>query len=182
MKILYFFFIIYSLTIFSIDKDTDDYLILDGVSGNAGHIGGELSIGVDTFDYSYVRETNYVNYILKNNINRFKLRGGITYFSTDFNRYTFLLEANIDTGVNSISYKSFSFGLLDKIYLEDYFSLDFGGTTVFEGNYQFFINIGCSYYFIKSKNYYLLISDYFNILLNSINISNTFFFKWMYIF
>jgi len=182
MKYIYVLLLLFSLPIIAEPEVITQNDLLKNIYGNAGHIGTEFSFGINTFEYIYSRDTSYFRYLFKNNINRINIKGAITYFSTDYNRYTFLLESNIDIGSNYFKYQSFSFGIIDNLYLVDYLSADFGTTTVFEGSYKFFINLGISYYFIRTRHYYFILSDYFNILLNSVSISNTLYIKWMYIF
>jgi len=156
--------------------------VLEGIEGNSGHIGSGLSLGANSFDYNYSREEHFFNYLNRINSYNLKLDAFITYFSTDFNRYSFLVQFILDVSINKVSYKSFAFGIFDSIYLFDNFSGDFGITTKFEGNYKFFIIVGASYYFYNAENYYFILSNSFNFMLNSVNISNTFSLKWMYIF
>jgi len=171
-----------SLPLKAVEENNSRPKVLKGIYGNAGHIGIELSFGVNTFDYYYSRNEHYFNYLSKVNTYNLKFDGAITYFATDFNRYSFLLKSDVELSLSSASYKSFSFGIIDHIYLKDYLSANIGVITKFEGNYKFFVILGVSYYFFNSKNYHLILNNDLYLLLNSVNISNTLSLRWMYIF
>ena len=181
-RIFYIIFIILSISVNANEQLLEENSSLSGIYGNSGHVGINFSFGINTFEYYSLRYQNYLNYLTKNNVNRFNLNSAITYFSTDFNRFSFSIEANIDVTTDYLAYKSFSFAFIDNIYINKDWSVNLGIMTVFEGNYNFFINPGVSYYLIQTRNYYFIISNYFKILLNSVNISNTLYFEWMYIF
>ena len=189
MKFIFIF--IFFLQFFNLNaKNIDDLNsasknerdVLKGIRGNAGHIGNELFLDIETLSYKYLRKQHYIDYLGKSSVSHLKLKGSITYFLTDFNRYSFLLEVNLNVGFSDFSYQSFSFGVVDSLYFNDEFSLDLGVTTTFEGDYKFFITTGVSYYFIRKKNYYIAVSDYFSFLINAINLNNNLSLKWMYIF
>jgi len=158
-----------------------DY-VLEGIEGNSGHIGSGLSLETNSFDYYYSREEHSFSYFNRIDVYNLKLDAFITYYSTDFNRYSFLIKFDFDVSLSKVSYKSFSFGIFDSIYLYNKFSVDLGLTTKFEGNYKFFISTGLSYYLYNGDNYYFILSNSFNFMLNSVNITNSFSLKWMYIF
>ncbi len=181
-RFFYIFIFILGISINANEELANENNKLEDIYGNSGHVGIEFSFGVNTFEYYSLRNSSYFKYLLKNDVNRFNINTNITYFSTDFNRFSFLIEANLDISTNYFSYKSFSFGIIDNIYLNNDISVNLGVMTVFEGNYNFFINLGASYYLIQTRHYYVILSDYFNILLNSVNVSNTLYIKWMYIF
>lgn len=181
-RFFYIFIFILSVPISANEELLKENNNLEDLYGKSGHVGIEFSLGFNTFEYYSLRNNSYFKYLLKNDINRFNINTDITYFSTDFNRFSFLIEANIDISSNYFSYKSFSFGIIDNLYLNNDISVNSGIMTVFEGNYNFFINLGVSYYLIQTKHYYIILSDSFNVLLNTINISNTLYINWMYIF
>ena len=182
MKFFIFFFCFFSLIIFSNELSVEEKNNLDGIYGDAGHIGAEFALGIQNFEYLKVREKAYFNYFYKNSITKVRFKTAVSYFSTDFNRVNFLMESNIVSDGRKFSYDSFSFAVIDKIYVNEDWSTDFGMTTVFKGNYRFLINFGLTYYFIKTKSYYWMISSYFNLLLNSISLSNNFYLSWIYVF
>jgi len=179
---LFLFTLFYAVSLFSLEKSVEEKNNLDGIYGDAGHIGVEFSLGYQNFEYYKLRDNNYLSYVFKDNIVKFYFKGAVTYFSTDMNRINFLFETNSEAGSDYFVYKSFSFGIIDKIYVNEKWSTDVGMTTVFKGSYKFIINLGVTYYFFKKRSYYWVISDFFNILLNSASLSNNLYISWVYIF
>ena len=153
------------------------------IKGDAGHISVGFSIGPEIFYYSDKGNSSDFYYLFKNyNYNPIKLGFSINYFSTDFNRYDFFFEANMNVGLQNYDYESFCLGINDIIYIKRNFSFDFGSTVVFEKSYKFLLSFGLSYYLIKDDKNIFVISDYFSIFLNSLGLGNYLYFKWMHIF
>ena len=182
MRFIIIFLFLLQISVLAIEEVHSESHVLEGIYGNSGHIGFEFASGINSFDYYYSRDEHFFYYLGNMSAYDVKFDSSITYFSTDFNRYSFLISLNFIFSKNDIEYESFSFGVIDNMYIKDYISTDFGVIAKFEGGYKFFLILGVSYYFFNKRNYHLILSDNFNILLNSVNISNTISLKWMYIF
>ncbi len=178
--VLIFILLLFPIFIYSAKLEKDGYF--KGIHGNAGHLGISFSAGIEIFTYANANNLSSLKYVFGSKSSPVKLNAMITYFATDLNRYSFLIGANIGVSSSFISYNSFFFGFIDSLYFNKYFSFDFGLITVFEGNYNFFLNLGVSYYFFRGRNYSVFCNSSFNFLLNSFNINNNFYLGWMYIF
>ncbi len=127
--------------------------------GKAGHLATNFSIGTHLFTYQrentdrsviYINEHTELFYFEKNDIN---IYGGFSFFSSERHTYSFNIGGYIIV-YPKFEAGEFNFGVVDILWIKDWFLFNNGAMAIFKGSYEFAFHSGFTLQMSISREFY----------------------------